>query len=133
MRVRAARTIVEELRQQRKKMLNLLLFVDFKKAFDMLNWKLLMRKLMSYGFSNKALRLIENYFHKRGQQVKIDESMSSFIEQEDKGIAQGSITTGPLFFLVYQRCIMVPLINTLFNALINGNGNFNAINSIFLS
>ena len=44
------------------KAISLLLFVDFKKALDRVDSKLLLIKLLSYGLSNKTLELIRNYF-----------------------------------------------------------------------
>jgi hypothetical protein len=43
------------------------LFIDFKKAFDTVDPKLLHRKLLHYGFDNFALNLIANYFEGRQQ------------------------------------------------------------------
>ena len=54
---------------------------------------------MTYGFSNCALALIENYFQRRGQQVKIGKHISSSIEPE-RGVPQGSVLR-PFFFLVF--------------------------------
>ena len=54
-----------------RKLINLLLFVDLKKAFDMNYRKLLIKKLIEYDYSNNAINLIENYFLDRKQLVKI--------------------------------------------------------------
>ena len=42
------------------KAISLLLFVDFKQDFDMVDSNLLLIKLLSYGFSNNAVDLIRN-------------------------------------------------------------------------
>ena len=55
-------------------MINCLLFVDFKKAFDMIDRKLLLQKLTEYGFMNIAISLIESYFSNRKQMVRIREN-----------------------------------------------------------
>ena len=55
-----------------KKLTSLLLFIDFRKAFDLVDTRLLMRKLMAYGFDNTALKLIGDYFKDRFVSVKFD-------------------------------------------------------------
>ena len=50
-----------------RKLVNLLLFIDFKKAFDMIDLRLLLTKLLNYGFSNRAINLISSYFSNRKQ------------------------------------------------------------------
>jgi hypothetical protein len=82
-----------------KKLINLLLFIDFRKAFDLLNRNLLFRKLFCYGFDNKSLTLIKNYFNGRYQLTKIDDFLSDPISIT-LGVPQGSIL-GPLFFLIF--------------------------------
>ncbi len=54
-----------------KKLITLLLFIDFKKAFDVVDSKLLLRKLTNIGFDNGAIGLITDYFTNREQIVKI--------------------------------------------------------------
>jgi hypothetical protein len=43
-----------------KKLLNALLFIDFKKAFDMVDRDLLIYKLLNYGFDNLAINVTLN-------------------------------------------------------------------------
>ncbi len=59
------------------KQINLAFFVDFKKAFDLVNHDLLVLKLFHYGFDNNSLALIRNYFQNRSQVTKIDSYFSS--------------------------------------------------------
>ena len=75
------------------------LFVDFKKAFDLINPDLLFHKLVHYGFDNKALNFIMAYFKNR-KQVTLVESESSESCELSIGVPQGSVL-GPLLFLVY--------------------------------
>ena len=82
-----------------KKLINLLLLIDFKKAFDLVNPKLLFVKLLNYGFQNSAVKLMTNYFDKRLQAVKIN-NVNSAPLLINLGVPQGSIL-GPLLFLVY--------------------------------
>ena len=52
------------------KLSTLLLFIDFRKAFDLVESPLLLRKLEHLGFSSNALDLVKNYFTNRTQIVK---------------------------------------------------------------
>ena len=81
-----------------KKILNALLFIDFKKAFDMVDRDLLIFKLLNYGF-NFAIKIIIDYFNGRSQVVKIDDILSNLADLL-LGTAQGS-GLGPLFFIIY--------------------------------
>ena len=54
-----------------------ILFTDMSKAFDCLSHDLLIAKLNAYGFSNNALKYINDYLTGRKQRTKINESFSS--------------------------------------------------------
>ena len=75
------------------------IFIDFTKAFDLVKQKLLSRKLFHYGFSNNALKLMENYFDSRTQITKVNNTLSNAMPIE-LGVPQGSIL-GPLLFLIF--------------------------------
>ena len=79
-----------------KRAISLLLFIDFRKAFDLVDTNILLRKLFHYGFSNSAIELIANYFKDRFQSVKYDKKMSPLLSIT-LGVPQGSVL-GPLFF-----------------------------------
>ena len=51
--------------------------MDLSKAFDTLNHDLVIAKLHSYGFSMKALKLINSYLSNRWQRTKVNNSFSS--------------------------------------------------------
>ena len=53
------------------------LFIDFKKAFDLINQNLLFIKLFHYGFQNESLNLLKNYFSDRSQQTRIGLKLST--------------------------------------------------------
>jgi hypothetical protein len=55
------------------------LFIDFKKAFDTVDPKLLHPKLFLYGFDNCALNLIANYFEGH-QQSTTNQNQSEIVE-----------------------------------------------------
>ena len=75
------------------------LFVDFKKAFDLINPDLLFHKMVHYGFNNNALAFIMAYFSNR-KQVTIVDTEQSLSCDLSIGVPQGSVL-GPLLFLVY--------------------------------
>ena len=75
------------------------LFIDFKKAFDMIDHNLLLRKLKLYGLASDTLALLQSYLTDRQQCVTISTFISDLTTIE-YGVPQGSIL-GPLLFLLY--------------------------------
>jgi hypothetical protein len=86
-------------RVRNRLLVGLFLFIDFRKAFDLVDALLLLNKLRLYGFSINAINLIKNYFSGRKQKVKIDSTFSQLCDNL-LGVPQGSIL-GPLFFLIF--------------------------------
>ena len=77
----------------------MVLLTHFSKAFDCVNYELLIAKLYAYGLDNSSLRLIHSYLRNRQQLVRIDNEFSTWSDIKD-GVAQGSIL-GPLFFNIH--------------------------------
>ena len=82
-----------------RKMFNVVLQIDLKKAFDTVDHQILLRKLEIYGMKHHALPLLESYLSNRNKKCQINRYLSSKIMIKC-GIPQGSIL-GPLFFLLY--------------------------------
>ena len=74
-------------------------FVDFQKAFDTVNHKILLRKLEHYGIRGIANKWFATYLSKRKQYVSINGTFSE-TKTIEHGVPQGSVL-GPLLFLVY--------------------------------
>jgi hypothetical protein len=90
-------TDMNKIRSNRE--IGMFLFIDFRKAFDLVDSKILMLKLKKYGFDQQAIQLISNYFENRTQMVKLDNVLSS-TQPIKLSVPQGSVL-GPLFFLLF--------------------------------
>ena len=73
--------------------------VDFRKAFDLVNHKLLLQKLKQYKINKLSLLWFESYLSHRSQQVNINTNQSK-TGSVLYGVPQGSIL-GPLLFLIF--------------------------------
>ena len=65
-------------------------FVNFSKAFDVINHRLLPAKLKAYGFSPHALELMSTYLLGRQQCVRLEGVCSNF-KTVQSGVPQGSL------------------------------------------
>ena len=82
-----------------KRLIGILLFIDFRKAFDLVDSRILLIKLKHLGFGDDAIDLIKNYFAERTQIVKYENTKSSILPI-NLSVPQGSVL-GPLFFLLF--------------------------------
>ncbi|CAB4038282.1 RNA-directed DNA polymerase from transposon BS, partial [Paramuricea clavata] len=82
-----------------KGLINGLLFLDLKKAFDTVDLNILISKLELYGVRGKALQWFISYLRGRKQVCKINHEISDRATIT-YGVPQGS-NLGPLLFLLY--------------------------------
>ena len=80
-------------------LINGVLFLDLKKAFDTINHEILLSKLERYGIRGLPLLWFQSYLNNRKQICKINNSLATF-QNVSCGIPQGS-NLGPLLFLIY--------------------------------
>ena len=72
------------------------IYIDLSKAFDSLNYEILLSKSQYYGLQANALLLLKSYLYGRSLYVQIENVKSSF-HSVSCGIPQGSVL-GPLLF-----------------------------------
>ena len=76
-----------------------MILIDLQKAFDTINHKILLDKLLPIGFSKNTISWYESYLAERHFTVEVANRVSKF-SKISCGVPQGSIL-GPLLFLIY--------------------------------
>ena len=75
------------------------LFIDFRKAFDLVDHSILFSKLSTYKFQQSTLRLLASYIQNRQQVMDSGKGLTQPASIKS-GVPQGSIL-GPTFFLMF--------------------------------
>jgi len=75
------------------------IYIDLSKAFDTLNFDILLYKLRYYGVADAAFDLIKSYLTERKQYVNLSNHNSEYLPVKT-GVPQGSILS-PLLFSIY--------------------------------
>ena len=92
-------SIIDYLANMDKGLINGVVFIDFKKAFDTVDHTILLAKLERCGIRETPLKWFRSYLHQRKQVCKINNSVSNAVHI-NCGVPQGS-NPGPLLFNLY--------------------------------
>jgi hypothetical protein len=80
-------------------LVNGVVFLDLRKAFDTVDHEILIKKIIIYGVQNTALKCFISYLFDRKQFCKVGSATSS-TKNIRCGVPQGT-NLGPLLFLLY--------------------------------
>ena len=76
------------------------IFLDLKKAFDLVDHSILLLKLEFIGIKGNMLKWFESYLKNRQQYVMVNGTLSPNLTEFNVSVPQGSIL-GPILFLIY--------------------------------
>jgi hypothetical protein len=75
------------------------IYLDYAKAFDKVDHRMLIEKLRLYGFSPQLVKWIESFLVDRSQKVVVD-GKHSYLAKIISGVPQGTVL-GPILFILF--------------------------------
>ena len=94
-----------------KGLFTVVVMIDLRKAFDVVDHELLLKKLQVYGFNTNSLKWFRSYLNGMYQKVCIDGKLSE-PRLIHSGVPQGSIL-GPIMFLLFINDLPLELKNDI--------------------
>jgi len=105
------------------------IYLDFSKAFDKVDHRILLKKLHKYGIRGNLHRWLQSFLSDRTQHVVID-GVSSTKTKVVSGVPQGTVL-GPLLFLLYVNDIFDAVKNALLKLFADDSKMQRIIHSLF--
>jgi len=90
--------LYEWLKSRDEKKIIMAIFLDFRRAFETVNRKVLLDKMKKYGFDEMAIKWFRSYLSDRKQMTKVNGKISGLIDVIN-GLPQGSKLSNLLFIL----------------------------------
>ena len=88
-----------------------MVMIDFRKAFDLVDHTLLLKKLKYYKISEETISLFSSFLLGKKQKIFVNNTLSE-AENIICGVPQGSIL-GPVLFLIFMNDLLLNIDNVL--------------------
>ncbi len=100
-----------------KKLLARAVYLDMKKAFDIVDYKIVLKKLLSLGIMDNELSWFQDYLHDKSECFHIDNTDSNY-RNMNCSVPHGSILD-PLLFILYLNDLPNWLQNSELHIVVN--------------